>query len=403
MLLACLGVYFAKKFRFGFIYGGVVLAFSVAIYQVYISFAAGLFIMILLLNALKKEENCKTLLIKAAKYLSSLVIGLILYFVLLNIITKITGTELTDYQGINKMNTSLLSGFLDKLSYSYVSFFKFFIEHPFWFFGPKYPMLKKIIFLLPMFFMGVMALMHAKNLLIKKSHNDERDHRKKSGFLNIVIFFLLLIIFPVSVNLVRFIDAEFVHYLMLFPLSLVFVLAISMMDKLDGALRYFKLVPKYFGVVVCWFTIVLFIFLPYNYFVVMNSSYLRSDLAMKQLYYISSTLTQRIKSFPGYQEGMTVYFINARYPGSSSNVMALLNQYSPKEYALTTETIFNYRWGYNQFAPIFLGEYVYIYNLSNRDIINQNREIFSELAVYPTDGSITIIDGVMYIRMSEHF
>lgn len=114
VLLAALAVLFTQKRKRGFLPGAVCLAFSMGIYQGYLAFAMTLSLFALLMLFAEDEENPnetngrggKVLgrkLQEALHYLYMGVLGIILYYGILQILLRIQGKELAGYQGIDGM------------------------------------------------------------------------------------------------------------------------------------------------------------------------------------------------------------------------------------------------------------------------------------------------------------
>ena len=107
MLALCL-VFFAvmltKKREWGFIPGGISLAFSMGTYQSYLSFAILLSMygcLIILLGEASAQKKLKNML----HYLYMGLTGVGLYYGILQILLRLQGKELDTYQGINSMTS----------------------------------------------------------------------------------------------------------------------------------------------------------------------------------------------------------------------------------------------------------------------------------------------------------
>ena len=80
------------------------ITLSVAIYQAYITVIIVLLIAHLSHELIFEKRDVKYLLKKAACYFATGLFAMILYTVILNLLLKITGTQLLEYQGINSSN-----------------------------------------------------------------------------------------------------------------------------------------------------------------------------------------------------------------------------------------------------------------------------------------------------------
>jgi len=412
VLLACLSAYLSKKFRFGFLLGAIVLALSLGIVQTYITFTAGLFLIMLILDTLHKRESDKAILLRAVKYVSCLALGLILYVVVLQYMLATRDVVLTAYQGIDQMGRLPLRRYVRLTETAYREFFYFFLQHPYWFLTSRLQILNRITFILPLILSPAMLVwLAAKNWLSGEGDQEEgfrvknRDWKRwlKRSMPRILLLGLFVILFPPAVNAIYIMGAHSVYLMLLYASSLVFVLVIALLDRLDVSLRDLKSsVKKYVGVFLCWVSLALLLFAPYNYFVLLNENYLRTDLTLRQTYHISSTLAERVRAFPGYVDGMTVVLAGHHSAGSDL-IMYQLSRYNDMPGFPTTEQLINER-SYHQFFPIFLGESLSLYLLQD-DYVNRERfyEVISELEIFPAEGSMRIVEGALFIRMSEEF
>ena len=79
----------------------IFIAFSVGIYQAYITVTVMLLLCYLIIELIHKNTTVKEILIKSVKFLVTGILGMVLYYVIMNLILKITGAALLEYQGID--------------------------------------------------------------------------------------------------------------------------------------------------------------------------------------------------------------------------------------------------------------------------------------------------------------
>ncbi|MCL2562564.1 MAG: glucosyltransferase domain-containing protein [Oscillospiraceae bacterium] len=385
VLLACFAVLLCKKFRFGFIFGAFSLALSLAIVQTYITLAAGLFVMMLILDILSKQESIKTLLLRGLKYVSCLVLGLAVYFSVLQYMLTTRGVTLSGYQGIDQMGQLPLYRYPRLIELAYQEFFGFFTQHSYGFLSTRLP------FILPLILIPLIIVL----LVINKRPN-------KRSIPHLILLAVLVALFPAAVNAIYIMGAHFVYLMLLYALALVFVLMAALSDRLDLSLQDMKSsVKKYIGIFVCWVSLAVLVFVPYNYFVVLNGNYLQTDLAIRQTTHVSSTLVQRVRAFPGYEDNMPVVLVG-RHSAGSDAVISQLHEHSPMFGFPTTNGLINWH-SYRQFFEIFLGEDINLQFLRDDTIRSEHYEALSELTIFPADGSMMIADGMLFIRVGPEF
>ncbi|MCL2827559.1 MAG: glucosyltransferase domain-containing protein [Oscillospiraceae bacterium] len=407
ILLACLSAYLSRKFRFGVIFGAILLALSLGIVQTYITFTAGLFLIMLILDTLSKKESAKTILLRGIKYAACLALGLILYFVILWLTLRIRDVSLTAYQGIDQMGRISLTELPSQIRTAYREFFTFFTQHPYWFLSARLQRVSRLIFTLPLILIpAMMALIAAKNWSGAKAQRESSKDRKRRmwhtmPYLCLLALFALL--FPLAVNAIYIMGAHFIYLMLLYASVLVFVLLISLLDRLEVSLQGIQSsVKKHLGAFACWISLAVLLFAPYNYFVVLNGNYLQTDLALRQVYHISSTLAGRVRAFPGYEEGMPVVLVG-HHSASSTMVMHQLSAHNAMVGFGTTNALINNPFAYTYFFHTFLGESLTLRFLRDEALREEHYEALSELAVFPAEGSMQVIDGMLFIRVSEDF
>lgn len=109
LLLSVLAAWIVEKKRFGILLSAVCLAFSMGIYQAYPPVTIGLFVLVLLRDALKEDAGLADLIKRGFLYCGALALGVILYFLCSKATLTWYGAELDTYQGISSMGNISLS------------------------------------------------------------------------------------------------------------------------------------------------------------------------------------------------------------------------------------------------------------------------------------------------------
>jgi hypothetical protein len=388
-LLSCLAALLCKKFNYGFIFGGIALAFSLGIYQAYISFTAGLLVISLIHEVLSKNNNFKTVLTKSIKYFACLVLGLLFYYIILKVTLYTKGLKVIPSKDVDQIFNTHLSQYYVLIREAYRVFFGFFLKHYFWFTSR---LLKKIVFIVLLTSKPAVAvLIWSNNSSLQTTRVSKRDI-----IINRLLLIALFLLFPLAVNSI-YVFVPYVHNIMIYPLSLTYVLAISLIDRLDSSFFNIKSsFKKYVGISICWTVLAIFILVPYNYFVLINGNYFKADIAMRQAYQFSSTLLKNIKDFPDYQKGMPVILYGTR-SNAEDVIMNKLEQHVPFYGVMPKNSIINC-YSYGSFF-LFMGENLNILFPSNADFFDPYRDKLMQLEIYPSKRSMIIIDNKLFIRM----
>ncbi len=127
LLLAVLAPLCVQKRKRGFLAGGVCLAFSLGIYQAYLPFAILLSMYAVVLIVISQDtvrQKIKNIL----SYLWMGILGVGLYYILLQVLLWIQGKELASYQGINEAGWTGGRSLLSLLSQIYHDFAAFTVK-----------------------------------------------------------------------------------------------------------------------------------------------------------------------------------------------------------------------------------------------------------------------------------
>ena len=108
MLFAVLAVFVVTKYsknKFMPLLGGLFISLSMGMYQTYLSVTMVLFASLILIDLLNKE-NLKDVVKNGLKYLLSGVIGLVLYFIFMNLALSMRQLDMNSYSGANEIGLS---------------------------------------------------------------------------------------------------------------------------------------------------------------------------------------------------------------------------------------------------------------------------------------------------------
>jgi len=101
--LAVLAAWVFGKHKFGFLASALCICCSLGLYQGYVPVTISLFVLLLLRRALQGDAQLWQLVRRGVAYCLTLVLGLLLYYGLLNLCLSTYGVSLSDYNGMNQM------------------------------------------------------------------------------------------------------------------------------------------------------------------------------------------------------------------------------------------------------------------------------------------------------------
>ncbi len=371
LLLSVAAPLLVKKFKYGFIAGGVALAFSMGTYQSYLPFAMLLSvygIAVLFLEAKTVKEKLK----EALHYLYMGAIGVSLYYVILRLLLLIQGKELASYQGISGMGTVEKAGLLATVKNLYRDFFTFSLQSDI-LFNNIWSVIAIALF--GLLFLGVLL-----SIIIKR-----RLYRSPWLYAVIILLFIGL---PVATNVILIVSPEVTyHLLMRYQWVLYLICLVGFMDK------YCK------WNLGNWLLLVSTGVLIFNYAVTDNIAYANLEKKYEKTYAMCLRLADRMEQTEGYDKDMPVAMIGVvgdeNYPvtditGEVTGSMIGMNG----DYLLYTRT------NYQAFLKHYLG--ITINLVSDEEMLAiYNSEAYREMGSFPAADSVKVVDGVLYVKLEN--
>ena len=373
LLLAVLAVLVTKKYRWGFAAGGVCLAFSMGTYQAYLSFAMVLSlysILLLMMDDAKPKEKAK----RSVRYLYMGVIGVTLYYLLLQILLKIEGKELDTYQGINTLGTGVsASGAGTLLNSLYHDFFAFVFRGNVVF--------QNVISALACCGLALAALWAGVQLMFA------RKWWKKISFFAIIV--LTLAVLPPIVNVILVVSPNVNYHLLmrfqyvLLPIGLLCFATRGRGDKKSSAWLE-------------WLTLGAAFVLVFHYAVVDNIAYSNLAKRYEKTYAYCIRLLDRIEQTEGYYPGIPIAMVgqvsDVQYPDTDISLPVTSNMIG-----LYGDSLLYTGDNYREFIRHYLGATLNILPAEAMAEAYYSEE-YEAMDSFPGKNSVCIIDGVMYVK-----
>lgn len=371
LLLAVAAPLLVKKFKYGFVAGGIALAFSMGTYQSYLPFAMLLSvygIAVLFLEAKAVKEKLKG----ALHYLYMGVIGISLYYVILRLLLLLQGKELASYQGISGMGTVQGTGLFAAVKNLYRDFFTFSLQSDILFNNIWSAV---AIVLLGLLFLGVLL-----SLIIKRK-------LYRSPWLYVVLV-LLLAGLPAATNVILVVSPEVTyHLLMRYQWVLYLICLVGFAEK------YCKWNLGSWLLLICTGTLIL------NYAVTDNIAYANLEKKYEKTYAMCLRLADRMEQTQGYDKDMPVAMIGVvgdeNYPvtditGEVTGSMIGMNG----DYLLYTRT------NYQAFFKHYLG--ITINLVSDEEMLAiYNSAEYKEMESFPAADSVKVVNGILYVKLEN--
>lgn len=380
ILCSVLSVWYMKRFKFGFILSIFLIACSLGIYQAYVPITISLMIILLLRNSLTKNFGTKDILWEGIKYVGTLILGIIAYYILLKICLIKYNTQLLTYQGIDKMGVveiTQLPGLIKRTFYEFFSIA----------FNDYNGVSQTSIIQLGILLLGCICA----GLIIFTLG----IHKK--NWISVILTALLCAVLPLAINfIVIMCPTSIMQTRMVYSFALIFTVPfvlLEIIEPLQFSAKFFTACKKHIKKAVSFITLI----------IILSYAYL-ANLNYTQLYYTTqkvenymSSLVLQVRMTEGFDSSMEWAFIGdivqdpllydnweqvPRYSGNAS-IFSLINTYS------------RLSWVKNCFG----------YNIPLVDE-NQLAELGKDARVidmpcFPDDGSIQVLDDVVIIKLEN--
>lgn len=375
VLLAVFAVLCVKKFRFGFLWGGIALAFSMGIYQSYLPICVLLCmynVILIMLTDKEIKEKIKSIF----QYLYMGVIGIGLYYIILQILLRLEGKNLADYQGINQM-TALSFGMIKE---TYIDFVRFTLSGDVLF--------NNIFSLVAVIVVGIFLVFTITKICTKKK-------LWKSIWFYLTIL-LYLISIPIICNVILIISPQ-VQYHTLMRYQWAFMLIMCITFSFSFGLDKWKIHGKTIGL--STILAVIASIMIFNYALTDNIAYSNLEKKYEKTYAYCLRLVDRMEQVDGYYQGIPIAMIGVKSE----------EEYPPTD--ITTDVTYNLIGlngdfllytgeNYKAFMQNYLGVTI---NLVSSDKIGEVYESFEyqELGTFPAADSMKVVDGILYIKTEK--
>lgn len=380
LLLAILSVLFTKKWKRGFVPGAFCLAFSMGIYQGYLSFAMILSLFAIWMLFMGEEADRKSPVFKdklcgALRYLFMGIFGAALYLCILQVLLGLQGKELDHYQGIDGLEGGgfLSQGLLAGLGGMYRDFIGFSLKGNVLF--------QNLFSLVACGILAVLAGILVVAVLWKRKY-----------WKNPILFGimgLMLVLLPIATNVILVISPSVnYHLLMRYQWVLYPIGAVALISGCD--------VGKKKGVWVEWAGLLAAGTLVFCYSVTDNIAYSNLQKRYEKTYAYCVRLLDRIEQTPGYYQGIPIAMIGVvgdeQFPVTDITLPVTSNMIG-----MNGDSLLYTGRNYQLFIRHYLGATLNILPQEAMGDIYES-EPYIAMDSFPGPDSIRIMDGIMYIK-----
>ena len=352
------------------IIGILLLVLSLGMYQCYLAYFVTLALILFIKDVLSSDEKELYSYLKTGlKIIGIIIISLGIYFVVTNIVCKVSNHPLTDYAGTASYGIVDLNTYLQRVIYAYRQFFLqskgyYYSLFPFEWGGWW------IIFLVLLITIQVLIVL----TLFRK-----RQYKKCFTFV------ILNILLPLAHNLIFVmynpINASSLH---VYQSILIFFYAIILLNFMEMKKEYLYIMRASLLIIIAVIDMLL---IKYD-----NQCYVSIKLEREQSISFMNRLLAEIHSTEGYVDGMEIFVVDLeKLAEMGEDKTAFSEGISTNPYDVTT---FDYT--KNDFVYIYNGEKVNI-----RDLYEGDYEYVGiyDMPKYPSYGSIKVIDDRVIVNL----
>ena len=372
MFLAFLGVYAVRRCRrpwLGVVLCGGCLCLSMGLYQGYIEFAIGLFLLCLLRDCLTQDLPWADYLRRGFTAVAALLLGGILYAVSMKAVLAYKHLELIDsYNGLQQMSRSGPMVWLSRLPGAYKQVFATLLGCDVW--NNRGMRLATALGLLLALACLVLALRRKPRRVLAQTA-------------------ILLMLLPLGLNVVFLLSEQAPTLLMLYPVYLVYALVL-LLTETDTAPRS-----------AAWLACALCAFLTLENVIYANGAYTYRKLVYENTRGQVYTIMAKVQDLPGYVEGETPVVFSGDFTDSNFTYHNdLLRQYEEGDTGLSGSAI-TYDGTIKWWFANIMGSGARVVNTqAELDAWAENPAV-QAMPSYPASGCIAMVDGAAVVKLSD--
>ena len=366
LLFSVLGVYYLnKKNR---VIAIILFVLSIGLYQSYIQVATGLLFLLVLKQLLSNDDS--NVFKDLFKQLLIVGVAIIIYFICAILASKITGVDLSS-------TSNSITSILEKNPLTIIinliklfGAFGYYIIYPYTFHPFISGCLNTSLFLICVY----------QFLINIKDYNKTRS----------IKIILLVVLYPLAVTFLYIVANQTFHNLLTYSFSLFYLLILVYLESLNNIPRKLNYAIK-----------IMFIILCLNNFLYSNNIYHRKIFEAKKTDLIMNQMILDIYGHEDYVKDKTIVVLIGNANGSPLFLKPL--SYYEDNRKLSTVGLFSHSsitYSYSFYINTQLGYDMKIENISEE---MKNNSIIKEMPLYPSKGSIKMIDGKLYVKVSNDY
>lgn len=381
IFLAVLSVFLARRGKLGWLLAVLLLSMVMGTYQVYVTVAIALSVLVVLREVLSPESEFKPTLLLGLRLMAYLAAGAALYYAILMVVLKVKDLQLLSYLGMDAASAGYPIGELPRLvvdTYKQVIAFFFLPGSANGFCTPVFLALNLLALVLG----GTCALVRMGEKGLWKP------------LWRPVTAIGLLCVFPMAVNFGQIISPHSVPTpLMKYAYVFVYLAVILLWDLAEESDGKWKMPVQSAALV--WMAGLLLFCLNTN-----NILYTASAQAHRAAESYLTRMWSRVEGCEGYEPGMEVAIIGAI---PDDHIRSSVESYARADhYSVPLHSVLSL----NKHIYYYLNDWLSIpvEELSEEVMIGiSDSEVFAEMPLYPAPGSVRVVDGRVVVKLREEY
>ena len=365
--------------------GIVALAFSMGIYQAYVTVAIGLALLVVLREILTPAATFDSTLRLGLRLVFYLACGALLYYCILLILLNLKDVELLDYRGIEGTSSRYPFHALPALLFNtYKQFIAFFFLP-----GAADAFATPMLVLLDLVALVLGGMLFFRRIAYQGMLKE---------LWRLVLALMVLALFPLGANFTQILSPDAPPTpIMKYSFVLVYVAVLLLADLRDDVPRGEKEVLQRWTlpITLIWTVAILLFSLNTN-----NLLYTASAQAHRATESYITRLATRIESCPGYKPGMEIAVVGAI---PADQIRSSIPSYSRVDHYSVP---LNYVTVLNKHIYYYLNDWLNfpVIEPSEETMINISRSLaFRNMPLYPDPDSIQVMNGRLVVKMQKQY
>lgn len=403
-VLSCLAIWIVEKYRKSTLkkkivsvcVAGLLVTMGLSMYQSGFMVSTGLIVLLFIVQELDfssdEKWSFKDFLFKVLHYAVFMIVSLAFYYIVIKITTGVTGLAITDRKGIGSAGILTILNIPSRVVEAYKQFV--------WYFFVRES--NTVVSVILPYITGLLTIIATISAFIIAF--------KKGVFKNIaraVVFITLMLCLPIAVEFIYIIVQEStdVKYHMAYCIVLWNVFILSVFDRCDFSFK--NNFMQNCKNIIAWGCVICFVLIQWDNWLYTSNSYNAAYFTYEQTYSYFSNMVSRIQQTDGFTYETPIAIIGGINQEVKPETLPRLKPFTAQNpsqshpvVSLPGELTLIATYAHPYFIKHFLGYNLSMANNALKEEIIATQE-FQDMPVYPANGSVKNINGVIVVKQME--